>query len=391
MTGQVRSEEEIRRLKQEEKEEIVRRFNERVDTSLQAAGPTKEWVKKALSRRGASRCPVRLRRLSVDIILRYGDPLADLFCAFPDDVAFVQAYDIFVGYQSPDKTDRINPIQAMTEDCRWTDEWGTQWQHAPGGVGASTVSNPLQDWSQLDEYLARHLPDPHAPGRLDGVRPALAQHGQRKYFGGMAHMALFERFHCLRGMERAFADFFLYPREVDRLLGALTDYFLELIGAWGQLSHLDGLFITDDWGTQLSLMISPRMWRQFFAARYRRLCEEAHRLGMQVIFHSCGNVTAIIGDLIDAGVDVLDPIQPETMDLAQVARDYGGKVAFCGGISDQKLAVLTPGQVRDHVRRSIDTLGKNCGNAYLAAPSNVLLPEVPLENLQALFEACHHQ
>jgi uroporphyrinogen decarboxylase len=166
---------------------------------------------------------------------------------------------------------------------------------------------------------------------------------------------------------------------------------LELIRSWGQFNQLDGLFITDDWGTQLSLMISPRMWRQFFAARYRRLCEEAHHYGMQIIFHSCGNVTAIIGDLIDAGVDVLDPLQPETMDLGKVARDFGGKVAFCGGISDQKLAVLSPGQVRDHVHRSIDTLGKSFGNAYLVAPSNVLLPEVPLENLQALFEACHDQ
>ncbi len=112
---------------------------------------------------------------------------------------------------------------------------------------------------------------------------------------------------------------------------------------------------------------------------------------MAVLFHSCGNVFGIIGDLIDAGVDILDPLQPEAMDLTAVAREYGGKVAFCGGISDQRLAAETPVQVRDEIRRLIDTLGAPFGNAYILAPANSLMPEVPLENLVALFEACHDQ
>ena len=150
-------------------------------------------------------------------------------------------------------------------------------------------------------------------------------------------------------MNRTFEDFYLYPRELNRLLDSLTDYYVELVRAWGQLGGVDGLFLTDDWGTQTSLMISPRMWRTFFAARYRLICEKAHRSGMQLIFHSCGNVTAIIGDLIDCGVDVIDPLQPEAVDLEQIAREFGGKVAFSGGISDQELAALSPQQVKDHV------------------------------------------
>jgi uroporphyrinogen decarboxylase len=110
-----------------------------------------------------------------------------------------------------------------------------------------------------------------------------------------------------------------------------------------------------------------------------------------VIFHSCGNVTQIVGDLIDAGVDVLDPLQPEAVDITRIAREYGGKVAFCGGISDQDIVIFTPAQVRDHVRRTIDILGKAFSNAYLVGPSNSLPPEIPIENLQALFEACHEQ
>jgi uroporphyrinogen decarboxylase len=97
----------------------------------------------------------------------------------------------------------------------------------------------------------------------------------------------------------------------------------------------------------------------------------------------------LIGDLIDVGVDILDPIQPEAMDIVEVAKRFGGKVTFCGGISDQQIARMTPRQVKDNVRRTIDVLGAPFGNAYLVAPSNSLTPEIPFENLQALFEAAY--
>jgi uroporphyrinogen decarboxylase len=375
---------------------VIRRFNERVDQAMVERAPTKAWVRQALRRGGAGRCPVRLKRLSLDVILRYGDALADLFCEYPDDAVGAPAYEAGVGYQPKDRRHPIDTVQVLTEDAQWTDEWGTEWRHSAGGMGAITVSHPLHDWSQLDAYLAEQMPDPLAADRLDGAVPALQMHGQTKYVIGMTHLALFERLHCLRGMQQTFEDFHLFPAEVDRLLGALTDYLLEIIGAWGRLGEdgslrPDAFFLTDDWGTQASLMISPRMWRKFFAARYRRICDEAHRWHMDVVFHSCGNVSQIIGDLIDAGIDVLDPVQPEAMDIALVAREFGGKVAFCGGISDQQIAVLTPAQVKDHVRRTVDTLGRAFGNAYLVGPSNSLPPEVPPENLQALFEACHNQ
>jgi len=107
------------------------------------------------------------------------------------------------------------------------------------------------------------------------------------------------------------------------------------------------------------------------------------------VFHSCGNVSSIIGDLIDAGVDVMDPLQSEAMDLAWVAREFGGKVAFAGGLPEQTLPRLTPAGVRDEVHRMIDLMGGPYGNAYILAPSNSLLADVPPANLEALFEACH--
>lgn len=366
----------------------LRRFQERFDRAVAQAPPTKAWVRDALRRRGAPRCPVRLKRLSYDAILRHGDALADLFSAHPDDVVFVQAYEAFVGFQPPGRPDAVDPVRALTQDAEWTDEWGTRWAHASGGVGASTVAYPLSDWSALDDYLSR-MPDPAAPGRLDAVLPSLRGHGATKYFCGMAHLVLYERYHCLRSMEDAFADFLLQPREAERLLEALTDYSVGLVRAWAGLEGVDALFLTDDWGTQKALMISPDLWRKFFARRYRRIFDEAHRAGLDVVFHSCGNVTAIVGDLIDLGVDVIDPLQPEAMDLERIAREFGGKVAFSGGLSDQKIARSTPEEVKDEVRRTVDRLGRAFKNAYIVAPSNVLTPDIPLANIEAMFEASH--
>ncbi len=371
-----------------EMESIIARFEERVNVAQRANAPTKRMVRDALRRCGAARCPVRMKRLSLDVIVRHGDALADLFCQFPDDALFLQPYDIFIGYQPPERTKRINTVQVLMQAAEWTDEWGTTWGHAFGGVGATPVRCPIEDWSQLDDYLAR-IPDPRAPGRLDAARQILDQHRASKYCVGMAHLALFERLHCLRGMANIFIDLGIHEQEVRRLLGALTDYLLEIVRQWGDM-QADAIFLTDDWGSQTSLMISPAMWRSYFKPHYRIIFDEIHRCGMDIIFHSCGNVTAIVPDLVELGVDVLDPVQPGAMDQAEIARRFGGRIAFSGAIDDQHLLGSSrPQEVKDTVRRVIETLGVPFGNALLLAPANVVTPEVPIENLRALFEACH--
>lgn len=374
-----------------DRELLIQRFNQRVDDAQQAQPSTKERVRAAVRRRGSGRCPTRLRRLSHDVILRHGDALSDLFVEYPDDTVFVQAYDFSVGYQAPGTPPPLNPVRLLTSPSVWTDEWGTQWEHAEGGVGASPIDHPIKDWAQFDDYARNRLPDPDPVHRLASARPAVTLHGRTSYVAGQTHLTLFERYHSLRGMENAFEDFYLYPKEADRLLGVLTDWYVEVIRGWGNLDNVDAMWMGDDWGSQNALMISPDMWRRFFAARYRRFCDEVHRLGRDVHFHSDGNVIEIVGDLIDAGVDVIDPVQPEAIDLARVAREFGGKVAFSGGLSDQRLASCSPQEVKDEVHRAIELLGSPYGNAYILAPSNSLTPEIPIANLEALFRACHEQ
>jgi uroporphyrinogen decarboxylase len=375
----------------EERRLVIDRFNARVDAAQAANPPTKDWVRRALRREGSARCPVRLKALSYDAILQHAGLLADLFEAFPDDIVSIPPYDPFIGFQAGGRDAPIDTIKVLTEDAEWTDEWGTRLGHAKGGVGATPVGVPISDWSELDDYIAHRIPSGSLPGRLGGALPALRLHGATKFCDGRSNNVLFERLHFLRGMERTLEDLYVAPREVERLLDALTDYYLEIIRAWAALGNVDAIYATDDWGTQKALMISPDMWRRFFGPRYRRLCDEAHSHGIAIVFHSCGNVFDIIGDLIDVGVDVINPLQPEAMDLPRVAREFGGKVAFWGGLSDQAISVQTPEQVRDGVRRAIDLLGAPFGNAYVLCLSNLIMPEIPQDNLVALFEACHSQ
>jgi uroporphyrinogen decarboxylase len=367
----------------------IQRFEARVDAAQRAAPPTKTRVRSALHHGGAPRCPVRLRRLSYDIILRHGDTLAELFEAHPDDVAHVAPYDMFVGYQRGRAGGRRDPVDLLTQQASWVDEWGTGWRHAAGGSGASPTSAPLEDWDDLTDYLDSRMPDAGLPGRLDGCLPAVAALGPSHYLVGTTHQAIWERYAQLRGTGQAFEDLAVRCPERDRLLDAVVEYQLTLIRRWASLGSVDAVFLTDDWGSQRSLLIDPLAWRTIFAPRYRRLVETAHDCGLDVIFHSCGNIAAIMGALIDLGVDVIDPLQPEALDLAWVAREYGGEVSFAGGLPVQVLPTMRPDEVHDTVRRLVDLLGAPYGNALILAPSNSLLADVPLANLKALFAACH--
>ncbi len=382
------SETDFHTLSLEEVKAIASRFEQRVNAALQANPVSKEQVRKTIRRTGADRCPVRLKSLSLDLILHYGDRLADLFAKHPDDLILIQAYEFSIGHQRRDRADRIDKFRVLTEGAEWTDEWGTRWGHAFGGVGATPLDCPIKDWSQLDDYLAHRMPDPHAEGRLQDALPLLQMHGERKYCVGQIHLMLFERLHCLRGMEATFSDLYTNESEVRRLLQVLADYLIELIHEWCK-TNISAFFLTDDWGSQTGLMISPAMWKKYFKAHYRRIFDEVHHLGREVVFHSCGNVTQILPELIDLGVDVLHPVQPSAMDLNEVGRQFGGKLCFLGAIDDHRLESSSPQEVFDQIQRAKVTLGAPYGNAYIVSPANALQPLVPFENLQAMFESAH--
>jgi len=144
----------------------------------------------------------------------------------------------------------------------------------------------------------------------------------------------------------------------------------------------------DDIGMQDRLMMSPAMWREWLKPRWRRVIKSAKDANPDALafYHSDGDVREVIEDLIEIGFDILNPVQPECMDPAALKREYGDRLAFWGCIGTQTTMPFgTPDEVRETVRWTVENVGQ--GGGLLIAPTHVLEPEVPWENIEALFEA----
>ena len=146
---------------------------------------------------------------------------------------------------------------------------------------------------------------------------------------------------------------------------------------------------SDDVASQKSLMFTPELWRKMMFSRWAkvwRAIKDIHPK-VKIWYHSDGNVIDIIPDMIDAGLDVLNPVQPECMDLDEVHRRFGKHVTFDGGMGTQSTMPWgTPEDVRNRVRELIDKYGRNGG--LIVSPTHILEPEVPIANIEALCQAC---
>lgn len=204
--------------------------------------------------------------------------------------------------------------------------------------------------------------------------------------GGMA-MTIFEVSWQLTGMDKLFFDFVEDKPFAKYLLDYITEMRKFQIRRFAE-AGVDHIHLGDDMGTERGMLISPEMWREWFKGRMKSIISAAKKINPEVIisYHSDGNIEKIIPELIEIGIDVLNPVQPECMDPAKLKRKYGDKLAFWGTVGIQTTMPFgTPEEVKRVVRKRIETVGKNGG--LLIAPTHVLEPEVPWKNILAFFEA----
>lgn len=256
-------------------------------------------------------------------------------------------------------------------------------------------------WSDLPEnrgYVKHHpltkpdlsgykFPDSYAPGRFDPLKEKIGANQDLFLLAWAGDF--FERAHFLRGLPELLADMLLNPQFVHDLLDGILEF---LLGNLSQLAKLgvDGIFLSDDYGHQDSLFMSPNHWREFIKPRLKVFFTKAKSEGLFTFLHSCGNVSEIIPDLIEIGLDVLHPIQPEAMDIAFLKAKYGDKLTFYGGISTQRtLPYGTPEEVVAEVRQTANFMAENGG--YILAPGITLQHDVPLENILAFIKAAWRQ
>jgi uroporphyrinogen decarboxylase len=243
---------------------------------------------------------------------------------------------------------------------------------------------PLRLVSELDDWP---FPDYFSDYRYAGLAEEVSARHRQDHFviGSVGH--IFETAWYMRSMEQLFIDMAVNRPFAERLLEEITTR--QQAHALGMArAGVDGILIGDDIGTQKGMLMSPATWRTWFKPRWARViaAAKAARPDLLVAYHSDGDISVVIPELAEIGVDVLNPVQPECLDVAEVKRLYGDRLAFYGGMGIQTTMPFgTPDDVRAEVRHLITTLGD--GGGYLIAPTHTLEPEVPWENILAFFEA----
>ncbi len=150
--------------------------------------------------------------------------------------------------------------------------------------------------------------------------------------------------------------------------------------------EIDGMLLGSDWGSQLDLLMSPAAWEDMIRPGEQKEYDLVHSYGKDVWIHSCGNITKIIPSLIEMGVDVLNPIQPEAMDIEKLKSEYGDRISFWGGVGTQKILPMgTAEEVKEEVRRLRELMSP--GGGYVLAPSQEIQGDVPADNIIAFIEA----
>ncbi len=264
---------------------------------------------------------------------------------------------------------------------RWVDEWGTGWED--DGHGAKTELYPLIDgYETLDRYS---FPDPDLPGRFQQSDKLLEKRGERYGQAGV-WFTLFERLWMLRGFDNMLMDPYLEEKNFRYLRDKIVEYNLAIIDKWLE-QKVDSIFFSDDWGSQRTLLIQPDDWRRFYKPSYRKMFDRVRSGGAHVWMHLCGNITVILPDLIDIGLNVLNPVQPRAMDVMELSRNFGGKVCFNGGVDVQGTMIYGTSQdVKKEVRMLVHLFGRYNGG-YIGGTSHSIMPETPLDNIIALYEA----
>jgi uroporphyrinogen decarboxylase len=270
------------------------------------------------------------------------------------------------------------------------DEWGIAWVRG-SEHHFETMVHPLANAVSAADIEAYPWPDVTADyrrevaqQRIEAVQAReIAALGWPPFIGG----TFFELAWRLRGLDNFLVDLVTNQEFAACLLdtiGALSIDNCCFLARCG----VDVLLTGDDVGMQDRMLISPAMWRKWLKPRYAELFArvKAANADTLIFYHSDGYIEPIIPELIEIGVEILNPVQPECMDPAAIKRQYGHKLAFWGTVGTQTTFPQgTPAQVRALVKERIETVG--AGGGLLLAPSHKLEPDVPWENVVAFFEA----
>jgi len=276
----------------------------------------------------------------------------------------------------------------------YVDDWGLDYNFSLGGGATSCVyrSAPLAN-ATVEDLSARAWPDPDSDDRTVGMREAaqkLSSVGRYAVYA-YRHGGVFDYASFLRGTERFMLDLVMRKTFARGLLEKVTEvlvsFYERLLDAVGE--YVDIVEIADDLGTQKAPMISPKTYDEFVKPCHKTLIQAIKRNhpNIKVMIHCDGGVRPLLPGMIEAGIDILNPLQVTAggMEPKALKRDFGDALVFQGGLDTQHLLInATPEEVAQATRELIDTLAP--GGGYLFGPSHNILADIPMENVIAMFE-----
>jgi len=251
---------------------------------------------------------------------------------------------------------------------------------------------PWWGWHGLDSDW-RGAAAPTSPAKVigggsyqnffDGIKAAREK--SDKYFLVRIYGSHFEKANGARGIENFLADMAGEPEFARNLLNKIIEKNMVMLENALVAPEIDGVLLGSDWGSQIDLLMSPATWEEMIRPGEEREYDLVHAYGKDVWVHSCGCIEKAIPSLVEMGLDVLNPVQPEAMDIEKLKNTYGDKLAFWGAISTQDtLPYGTPDEVKEEARRVRDMMSQNGG--YILSPAQSIQGDVPVENIMALLE-----
>jgi uroporphyrinogen decarboxylase len=365
----------------------------------------RERVLAALDHRETDRVPVDMGSTIVTTLTRLAyQPLLEHLDLPPDERPNISHRQMDTVYPREDLLARYDidcravylkgPWEFETKELpgdRFSDEYGLVWEKA--SFYYDVVGRPFADLERPSQLDTVQWPNPYDPGRLAGVREEarrLFEETDYLVVADIMCLGPFEGACFLRGYEQFCMDLYWNLDMAHAILEkvtetdiALWDLFLQNVGAYAQVVAQG-----DDLGTQRGTWTAPEMYRSLIKPYHQRLYDFIHsKTKAKVFMHSCGSVFDIIPDLIDVGVEILNPIQRSAakMDIATMKQEFGTELCFWGGGIDvqQVLPFATHERIRDEVAYSIDTLGKDGG--YVFCPAHNVQPDVSPDRIDVMY------
>ena len=261
------------------------------------------------------------------------------------------------------------------------DDWGIKRE------GLMPIEHPMKNINSIEEIERYQFPDPKKNDYSSFLK--YCENSSNFAMVGLIGSAFFFISQSLMGMDNLLIKMIERPKVISYLFEKITNYYLEVQKTIYQKAGklIDIALFGDDYGTQDSLMVSKEMWRLFIKPNLEKMFKQAKEYGYKVMFHSCGAISEIIPDLIEIGVDILEPIQPKAkgMDIIELNKKYGDKITFQGNVDTQE--TLPYGSKEDVKKEVIDLITNVApGGGLIIASSQDILEDTPIENVITLYD-----